>query len=80
MPIGIFDSGVGGITVLGRAVRLMPKENYIYYADTANFPYGDKSHDEVRDDVFKAVAEMAERGIKMLVVACNTATAAEGGL
>lgn len=76
LPIGIFDSGVGGITVLGRAVRLMPKENFIYYADTANFPYGDKSHEEVRDDVFKAVAEMAERGIKMLVVACNTATAA----
>lgn len=76
LPIGIFDSGVGGITVLGRAVRLMPKENYIYYADTANFPYGDKFHEEVRDDVFKAVAKMAERGIKMLVVACNTATAA----
>ena len=52
LPIGIFDSGVGGLTVLGRAVELLPEENFIYYADTAHFPYGDKSHAEVREHVF----------------------------
>ncbi|MGN1012156.1 MAG: glutamate racemase [Clostridia bacterium] len=76
LPIGIFDSGVGGLTVLGRAVELLPEENFIYYADTAHFPYGDKSHAEVREHVFSAVSEMAEKGVKALVVACNTATAA----
>lgn len=79
LPIGIFDSGVGGITVLGRALELLPKENFIYFADTAHFPYGDKSHEEVRDHVFAAADAMVKRGIKMLVVACNTATAAAIG-
>ena len=76
LPIGIFDSGVGGITVLARAVEMLPEENFIYYADTAHFPYGDKTTDEVREHVFDAVRDMVARGIKMLVVACNTATAA----
>lgn len=76
LPIGIFDSGVGGITVLARAMKLLPEENFIYYADAANFPYGDKTHSEVREHVFDAVSQMVARGIKMLVIACNTATAA----
>ena len=75
-PIGIFDSGVGGITVLRRVMRLLPKENFIYYGDAANFPYGDKSEEEVKKAVFSAVRDLLDRGIKMLVVACNTATAA----
>ncbi len=75
-PIGIFDSGVGGLTVLGRAVKLLPEENFIYYADTAHFPYGDQSHSEVREHVFAAVDEMVAKGLKALVIACNTATAA----
>ncbi|HMM06857.1 MAG TPA: glutamate racemase [Clostridiales bacterium] len=75
-PIGIFDSGVGGISVLGRLTKLLPRENYIYYADTARFPYGDKSCEVVKAGVLEAAATMAEHGIKMLVVACNTATAA----
>ncbi len=75
-PIGIFDSGVGGLTVLGRVRRLLPGENFIYYADEKNFPYGDKTEEEVRAAVFAAAEEMASKGIKMLVVACNTATAA----
>lgn len=75
-PIGIFDSGVGGISVLGRLVRLLPRENFIYYADTARFPYGDKSCSVVKAGVLEAAEIMAKRGIKMLVVACNTATAA----
>ena len=78
-PIGIFDSGVGGISVLGRVTRLMPKENFIYYGDAANFPYGDKSETEVKEAVFSAVKELVKQGIKMLVVACNTATAAAIG-
>lgn len=76
LPIGIFDSGVGGISVLGRVVRALPKENFIYYADTVRFPYGDRTTEEVREGVFEAATAMAEKGIKMLVVACNTATAA----
>lgn len=72
--IGIFDSGVGGISVLARAQQLLPHENYIYYADSAGFPYGDKTPDEVRQRVIAAVDSMVERGIKALVVACNTAT------
>lgn len=75
-PIGIFDSGVGGISVLGRALRLLPKENFIYYADTSRFPYGDKPVAAVKAGVMTAAEIMAEHGIKMLVVACNTATSA----
>lgn len=74
-PIGIFDSGMGGISVLGRLTCLLPAENYIYYADTARFPYGDKPCDEVKAGVMEAAAVMADHGVKMLVVACNTATA-----
>lgn len=74
-PIGIFDSGMGGISVLGRLTCLLPAENYIYYADTARFPYGDKPGDVVKAGVMEAAAIMADHGIKMLVVACNTATA-----
>ncbi|MBQ1251484.1 MAG: glutamate racemase [Firmicutes bacterium] len=76
LPIGIFDSGVGGITVLARALNLLPEENFIYYGDAAHFPYGDKTMDEVREHVFDAVSQMVARGIKMLVIACNTATSA----
>lgn len=75
-PIGIFDSGVGGISVLGRLTKLLPREDYIYYADTARFPYGDKPCEVVQAGVMAAAAAMAEHGLKMLVVACNTATAA----
>lgn len=75
-PIGIFDSGVGGITVLGRAVEQMPQENFIYYADTAHFPYGDKTREEVKEYVFAAAEQIGKKSPKMLVIACNTATAA----
>lgn len=72
--IGFFDSGIGGLTVLSEAVRRMPQEQFIYYADTAHVPYGTKPKDEVRSYVLEAAAQMVERGIKALVVACNTAT------
>jgi len=74
MRIGFFDSGVGGITVLHEALRQLPRENYIYYADTDHVPYGTKSKEEVKNHVFSAVELMANEGIKALVVACNTAT------
>lgn len=74
MKIGFFDSGVGGITVLHQALRQLPNENYIYYADTDHVPYGTKSKDEVKKLVLEAVDFMADEGIKALVVACNTAT------
>lgn len=74
MSIGFFDSGIGGLTVLREAVRLLPHENYIYYADTLHVPYGVKPKHEVKKYVFEAADFLAGQGIKMLVVACNTAT------
>ncbi len=73
-PIGIFDSGIGGLTVLHTALREMPSENFIYYADTKHVPYGQKSKEEVRDYILKAVSFLEQTGIKALVLACNTAT------
>lgn len=75
-PVGFFDSGVGGISVLKQAVKLMPREDFIYYGDSKNAPYGTKSVDEVKQLSFLAVDFLRERSIKALVVACNTATSA----
>lgn len=76
MNIGFFDSGVGGLTVLREAIALMPNENYLYYGDTANTPYGTKTRDEVKKLVFEAVEFLISREIKALVIACNAATSA----
>ena len=75
--IAVFDSGVGGISVLRQLRKIMPEENYIYYGDSANAPYGSRPTDEVRQ-LSLAVAEKltTEYPVKALVVACNTATAA----
>lgn len=75
-PIGVFDSGVGGISVLKELVSLMPKEDFLYFGDSANAPYGGRSTRQVQELVMDAAAMLMERGIKALVVACNTATAA----
>ncbi|KIR01387.1 Glutamate racemase [Lachnospiraceae bacterium TWA4] len=75
-PIGFMDSGLGGISVLREAVKLMPNEDYIYYGDSKNAPYGTKSQDEIRKLTFHAVEYLLDRGIKGLAVACNTATSA----
>ncbi|HEX2926963.1 MAG TPA: glutamate racemase [Ruminiclostridium sp.] len=72
--IGFLDSGFGGITVLSEALRQLPQENYIYYADIEHVPYGTKTKEEVRQYVFEAVEFLVNQGIKALVVACNTAT------
>jgi glutamate racemase len=75
-PIGFFDSGVGGISVLKEAVKLLPNENFIYFGDSKNAPYGTKKVDEVRDLTFKAVDLLLSKGVKAIVIACNTATSA----
>ncbi len=75
-PIGVFDSGVGGISVLRELVKLMPREQYLYFGDSANAPYGDKTTQQVRQLTLDAAGMLLERGAKALVVACNTATAA----
>ena len=75
--IGVFDSGVGGISVLRHLRRLMPQENYVYFGDSANAPYGSRSTEEVRRLTLAAAEKLVnEHRIKALVVACNTATAA----
>jgi glutamate racemase len=74
MKIGFFDSGIGGMTVLHQALRFLPNEDYLFYADTLHVPYGEKPKEEVREYIFNAVDFMAEQGIKALVIACNTAT------
>ena len=76
LKIAVFDSGVGGISVLKELMQLMPEEQYIYFGDSANAPYGTRTTEEVRVLTLNAAAMLCERGIKALVVACNTATAA----
>jgi glutamate racemase len=75
-PIAVFDSGVGGISVLRELVRLMPEENYLYFGDSANAPYGNRSTEQIRKLTLDAAEYLIGRGVKALVVACNTATAA----
>jgi len=75
--IAVFDSGLGGISVLRHLRRLMPGERYLYFGDSANAPYGSRSTQEVRDLTLAAAEKlMAEKPLKALVLACNTATAA----
>jgi glutamate racemase len=74
VTIGVFDSGLGGITVLAEALKRLPAQNYLYMADTLHVPYGTKSQDEVRGYILDAVQAMILGGIEALVVACNTAT------
>lgn len=75
-PVAVFDSGVGGISVLRELTALMPNENFRYFGDSANAPYGTKSEDEVRALTLKCVGRLIEEGAKAVVIACNTATSA----
>lgn len=75
-PIGFFDSGVGGLSVLKEAISIMPNENYIYFGDSKNAPYGTKELDEVKHLTFNAVDFLRKKNVKAIVVACNTATSA----
>jgi len=74
MQIGFFDSGIGGITVLHDTIKVLPNEDYIYYADTLNVPYGQKTKDEVKMYIFNAIEFIIKQGVKAIVIACNTAT------
>lgn len=75
MNIGVFDSGIGGITVLKEIIKLLPKENYVYYSDSKNNPYGDKSDNEVIDICDNIVKKLIDKNCKAIVIACNTASA-----
>lgn len=74
-PIGVFDSGIGGLTVVRELRRQLPAESVIYFGDTARVPYGPKSPESVKRYSREAAAYLRSRDVKMLVVACNTATA-----
>lgn len=74
-PIGIFDSGVGGLTVVARVLELLPREDLIYFGDTARVPYGIRSPRVIREFSREIAAWLVARGVKALVVACNTASA-----
>lgn len=75
LPIGVFDSGVGGLTVLKAIQDELPGENLVYLGDTARLPYGTKSPASIERYAIQAAANLQEQGIKLLVVACNTASA-----
>lgn len=73
-PIGIFDSGIGGLTVLKSVAQILPNENIVYFGDTARVPYGSKSNDTVIEYSIQAANFLLRKNIKLLVVACNTAS------
>ncbi len=73
-PIGLYDSGLGGISVLKEAIALMPNENYIYYGDSANAPYGIKDEETVRGLSMACGNFLYGKDVKMIIIACNTAT------
>jgi glutamate racemase len=75
-PIGVFDSGVGGLTVLHELLVALPHEDFVYLGDTARFPYGERSADELERFSLEVAEELLDRHVKLIVVACNSATAA----
>lgn len=76
LPIGVFDSGIGGLTVLKALMARLPRESFVYLGDTARLPYGTKSAGTVERYALQAVEELIRRGVKAVVIACNTASAA----
>ena len=74
MKIGIFDSGIGGLSVLHHAMKVMPHEHFLYYADEAHVPYGEKQTEQIRQYVEENLNFLIEQGAKAVVIACNTAT------
>ncbi|HZK48053.1 MAG TPA: glutamate racemase [Thermoleophilia bacterium] len=75
-PVGLFDSGVGGLTVLHECLVGLPSEDYVYLGDTGAFPYGPKSLEEVRALAFRNAAFLVEQDVKLIIVACNSAASA----
>lgn len=72
--IGIFDSGIGGLSILEKLLEVMPKENYLYYKDTKNCPYGNKTDEELLKITINITSYLKKRKVKLIVIACNTAT------
>lgn len=72
--VGVFDSGVGGISVLKELVKEVPDENYLFFGDSLHAPYGEKTPGEIRKLTMKGIDRLAEAGVKAIVIACNTAT------
>lgn len=73
-PIGFFDSGIGGLTVLREACDILPNEDYIYYGDNKNAPYGDKKEEQIQELTLACGEFLFRKGVKAIVIACNTAT------
>lgn len=73
--IGVFDSGIGGVTVLRELIKILPNEDYLYYSDTINNPYGDKTNEEIINISDDIVNKLINMGCKIIVIACNTASA-----
>jgi glutamate racemase len=75
-PVAVFDSGVGGLTVLHECLVSLPHEDFVYFGDTARFPYGDRTPEQLRSFALEIADHLVARGAKALVVACNSATSA----
>jgi glutamate racemase len=75
-PVAVFDSGVGGLTVLHELLVSLPTEDYVYLGDTARFPYGERTQDELRAFAIEIAEHLLESGAKLIVVACNAASSA----
>ena len=76
LPVAVFDSGVGGLTVLHECLVSLPHEDFLYLGDTARFPYGDRTSAQLAEFARELSGILLDRGAKLLVVACNSATAA----
>ncbi|XTZ09893.1 MAG: glutamate racemase, partial [cyanobacterium endosymbiont of Rhopalodia yunnanensis] len=74
-PIGVFDSGVGGLTVLRELYQQLPQESIIYFADTARLPYGNRSEADILRFVREILVWMDQQNVKMVIMACNTSSA-----
>lgn len=75
-PIGVFDSGFGGLTVMRSLVDQLPNEDFVYLGDTARAPYGPRSIAQVREFAIQGLDHLAGQGVKALVIACNSASSA----
>jgi len=75
LPIGVFDSGVGGLTVLRELYRQLPNESILYFGDTARLPYGNRCAEEILQFVREIIPWMIDQGVKMVIMACNTSSA-----
>ena len=73
-PIGVFDSGIGGLTVVKRIAAALPEENIVYFGDTARVPYGSKSNDTVIEYSMEDARFLMQKNVKAIIVACNTAS------